>query len=207
MIIMNATNHLPIKRTYASSTGIGPTILLVVLQLGLLGAEQQKKTSGFNAQWLKAVVSVEQLQSPTNASPLGTGFLLASPNKHVVLVTAKHIIVHTDGSVRKNLAFRLNNRTNQSDLLSDVAATSLVGAWVVSSNADLAWIPHEAVGVFSIRLANMAKDKQEEVNGQAFFAADVLLRMQFIGKVDPQLHAGDIIRPQGPIQGQLGVAD
>lgn len=95
-------------------------------------------TSLFDPQLLKTVVSIEQLDSPSNAHAIGTGFLLQTTNSHIALVTAKHVVVNEDGSVKANLAIRLNQTNKPSDLITDSYFSTLVGGWVVSSNADLA---------------------------------------------------------------------
>jgi len=95
-------------------------------------------TSMFNTVWLKSIVSVEQLDSPTNSHPIGTGFILQSPQNHLILVTAKHVILNGDGTLNTQLGWRLNEKTNASDLVSDQFDASFLGGWFISSNADLA---------------------------------------------------------------------
>src|SRR5882724_9491768 len=68
------------------------------------------RTSIFNENWLKAVVSIEVLTSSDTASTsIGTGFLLLSPANHVMLVTAKHVVSNEDNAILKGLAYRFNN--------------------------------------------------------------------------------------------------
>jgi hypothetical protein len=45
--------------------------------------------------------------------------LVVSPSNHMVLVTAKHVIIGPDGNFNPNLAWRLNERTNVADLIKD----------------------------------------------------------------------------------------
>lgn len=42
---------------------------------------EQKHTAVFNQQWLKAIVSIEVLDAQGKGTPIGTGFLLQTPNK------------------------------------------------------------------------------------------------------------------------------
>jgi len=95
-------------------------------------------TSMFNASWLKCVVSIEQLDSPTSSHPIGTGFILLSTNGHMILLTAKHVVLNGDGNLNTQLAWRLNQKTNASELISDQLQATLTGRWFVSSNSDLA---------------------------------------------------------------------
>jgi Trypsin-like peptidase domain len=95
-------------------------------------------TSMFNAAWLKCVVSIEQLDSPTTSHPIGTGFILQSPQNHLILITAKHVVLNGDGTLNIQLGWRLNEKTNASDLISDQFDTSFLSGWFISSNADLA---------------------------------------------------------------------
>lgn len=81
---------------------------------------------------------MEQKESLTTAHSIGTGFLLLSTNRHVVLITAKHVVLNEDGSIKQNLAYRLNEKNTASDLVSDSGITNIVGNWFLSTNADLA---------------------------------------------------------------------
>src|SRR6185295_13631683 len=80
---------------------------------GICADEATKHTSSFRQQWLKSVVSVEQADNATNARPIGTGFLLLTPKKHVVVVTAKHLIVDERGKPIPNLALLQVNELSQ----------------------------------------------------------------------------------------------
>jgi hypothetical protein len=64
--------------------------------------------------------------------------LLLSPHDHLILVTAKHVVLNDDGNLNTRLGWRLNEKTNASDLISDQDQTTLAGGWFISSNADLA---------------------------------------------------------------------
>jgi hypothetical protein len=113
---MKTMNFISYRRTHvAHQIGITLVVVLTGLHVCKSWAEDAHQTSSFNGNWLRAFVSVEQMESLTNAHSIGTGFLLVSPKGHLVLVTAKHVVANEDGSVRQNLAFRLNEKTNRSD--------------------------------------------------------------------------------------------
>jgi hypothetical protein len=95
-------------------------------------------TSFLNPDVLKTVVSMEQLDSPTNSRPIGTGFILETTNHHFILVTAKHVILDEQGKVNPSLGWRLNEKTNVSDLVPDKQQSAFLGGWFLSTNADLA---------------------------------------------------------------------
>ncbi len=116
---------------------IGVFVSFITLFARVIFAEDGH-TSVFNAAWLKSVVSMEELDSPTNSHPIGTGFMLQSSQNHLILVTAKHVILNGNGSLNSQLGWRLNEKTNASDLISDQMQTAMTGGWFISSNADLA---------------------------------------------------------------------
>src|SRR5260370_15334742 len=123
------------QKRKVSTAGIA--LILFCLVTNSLVAEDAR-TSMVNAFWLKSVVSVEQLDNPTNSHPIGTGFILQSLHNHLILITAKHVILSSDGTLNPQLAWRLNEKTNASDLIKDQIQTSLAGGWFLSSNVDLA---------------------------------------------------------------------
>jgi hypothetical protein len=96
-------------------------------------------TSSFDLRWLKSVVSIEHVIPEKPAKPIGTGFLVSSLRDHIVLVTAKHVILDDSGKVHGQLAYRLNEKAGSSSLVRDeeLKARSL-GAWFLSKDADLA---------------------------------------------------------------------
>lgn len=49
-------------------------------------ANANDKTTFFNQQWLKCVVSIENRVNDKEIKPIGTGFLVASQNDHMLLV-------------------------------------------------------------------------------------------------------------------------
>lgn len=114
-----------------------------------------KKTSMFNERWLDAVVSVEQLapqRQPDrsikiNPAPIGTGFIVQTKNKHLVLVTAKHVATEyaaTEAAdsqlqVKKDLRYRLNEKEGPAYLINDQELEKKgLGKWFLSNKHDIA---------------------------------------------------------------------
>ena len=109
---------------------------------------------------LKAIVSIEVLQSNGNAKSIGTGFLVGTPNNHLALLTAKHVVYSNQGKgpLLNNLSYRLNNSKGKSVLIPDDYATNFTkSSWfpsqrydlacrliVIKDNSDLTKIPHSA---------------------------------------------------------------
>lgn len=109
------------------------------------GETEKKLTSVFNEAWLKSVISVECVQREPNESrvkytSIGTGFLIASANNHIVLVTAKHVIVDKEThNTRGNLVYRLNDKKGHSIIITEeTLSKSQVGPWYLSPESDLA---------------------------------------------------------------------
>lgn len=132
---------------------IVPLFKLTVISIFMLQTSSfaQEKTSMFDPQLLKNVVSIEQCNSTnlplgcTNAHPIGTGFLLGSEDgSQTLLITAKHVILDGSGQIKPLLTYRFNERTNASDLLNDDLLAMNFGKWFISSNSDLAcrFIPY-----------------------------------------------------------------
>jgi len=108
------------------------------------------RTSMFNEQWLATVVSVEQLaqqKQPDGTTkmvptPIGTGFIVKTRNKHVVLITAKHVvtdIVDSKQQTRKNLLYRINQQEGPAYLLEDLQLEENGrGKWFLSATQDVA---------------------------------------------------------------------
>src|ERR1035438_2983446 len=87
----------------------------IFVLFGIGAFAEDGHTSMFNSAWLKSVVSIEQLDTPTNSHPIGTGFILLSTNNHLILVTAKHVVLNADGNLNPHLGWLLNEKTNASD--------------------------------------------------------------------------------------------
>jgi hypothetical protein len=124
-----------------------PLYKLAVISIFMLQTPgfAQERTSVFDPQFLKTVVSIEQCNNTnvplgcTNAHPLGTGFLLTSEDgSQTLLITAKHVILDSSGQIKQFLTYRFNEKTNASDLLNDDLLTINFGKWFISSNSDLA---------------------------------------------------------------------
>jgi hypothetical protein len=116
-------------------------ILFILSPVSIVNAKDadKKRTSYFDERWMKTVVSIELVQKSEDAKPIGTGFLVDSPNKHILLLTAKHVIIDNEGEILENLAFRLNDKSGKSVLLTDKVFSKLGGGkWFLSKNYDLA---------------------------------------------------------------------
>lgn len=103
--------------------------------------EVSKRTAVFNQQWLKALVSIEIAQTNCKAKPIGTGFLVSTPNNHIALVTAKHVVYSDQGKgpLIQKLSYRLNDSKGESVLIPDEYATNyLKSGWFPSKKYDLA---------------------------------------------------------------------
>jgi hypothetical protein len=84
-----------------------------------IAQDPNKITAVFNQKWLKALVSIEICKDQDKGKPFGTGFLISTPNKHIALVTAKHVVFADQGkgSLIPNLAYRLNDKNEKSSLI------------------------------------------------------------------------------------------
>lgn len=103
--------------------------------------EVKKNTAVFNQQWLKALVSIEIQQANGKAKPIGTGFLVSTPNNHIALITARHVVYSDQGKgpLLPKLSYRLNDSKGESVLIPDeYASTYLKSGWVPSKKYDLA---------------------------------------------------------------------
>lgn len=113
--------------------------ILLSASISLAEDADRKRTSYFNESWMKTVVSIEVVLKSGYAKPIGTGFLVNSPNKHILLLTAKHVILDNEGTVINNLAVRLNEKSGKSILLTDKEIIKLSGGkWFLSETSDLA---------------------------------------------------------------------
>ena len=111
--------------------------ILALLLLSAHGAEE--RTSFFKLDWLDAVVSIEATDQTGKIQSIGTGFLVLSPSNHIMLVTAKHVVIERNGKVRSGLGYRLNSKENASIIISDQQASmSTKSGWFFSEEADVA---------------------------------------------------------------------
>lgn len=127
------------------TTRVGRLAVAIVIATTILGGQTKAQepakqaTSSFNAAWLKAVVSIEQVAIDARVRPVGTGFLVLSPRNHIVLVTAWHVVVDGAGKPKTDLSLRLNDASGRSDLIGESELASLgLGGWFISSDADVA---------------------------------------------------------------------
>lgn len=103
--------------------------------------DEQKHTAVFNQQWLKAIVSIEVLDAQGKGTPIGTGFLLQTPNKHIALITAKHVVYENEGrgALLQSIAYRLNRKDGKSILFPDSGVSAkLSSGWFRSETTDVA---------------------------------------------------------------------
>lgn len=107
---------------------------------GVSDAEgEQRPTSTFNQNWLDAVISIEVSDDGKNPEPVGTGFLVGTSRKHVLIVTAKHVIEDQLASKSKRLGYRLNTTGRGSVVIwEDTLVKQDLGSWYLSPTADLA---------------------------------------------------------------------
>ncbi len=108
------------------------------------------RTSMFDEQWLDTVVSIEQLapqKQPDGTirmvpTSFETGFIVQTKNKHLVLVTARHVVtdvVDSKQQPRKNLHYRINQQEGPAYLLTDLQLEENGrGNWFLSTTHDLA---------------------------------------------------------------------
>lgn len=116
---------------------LAATMALTLVQVSY--AKAPSVTSLFQDDWLKVVVSLELLHDPSMPQPIGTGFLVISPNRHILLCTAKHVILNAKGAPQETLAFRLNDQSGNSFLLRDSKLSELgLGTWYLDETEDLA---------------------------------------------------------------------
>lgn len=125
------------------------TILLLpflVISRFVMAEEQKTKvTSNFSQNWLKSIISIEIIEKNKQNNTekhisIGTGFLILSKNKHLILMTAKHVILDKKtGSIKNNLAYRLNDKEGDSLLVREEELGRLnIGSWFLSGDRDLA---------------------------------------------------------------------
>ena len=132
--------------------GFCSLIINVVLHFQIASADElsANSTSMFNEQWLDTVVSVEQLtpqKQPDGTigmvpAPIGTGFIVETKNKHLVLITARHVVtdvVDSKPQIRRNLLYRINQQEGPAYLLNDLELEETGrGNWFLSTTHDLA---------------------------------------------------------------------
>jgi hypothetical protein len=109
---------------------ISLVFLILIVSRPSLAAEnekEEKKTEGIAKQWLKTLVSVEQIPKKGEPKSIGTAFLVVTINRHTILVTAKHVVTDTQGDLKKNLAYRFNQKSGAAKLLSETHIREIRG--------------------------------------------------------------------------------
>ena len=119
------------------------TIILIFFTASLHagGEESDKHTSTFNQIWLKALVSIEIIKKGKDPIPIGSGFLCKTPNKHLALITAKHVVFEDDGkgNLKEGLAYRFNDKEGGSELISEQLSKMYhKSSWIRSKTNDVA---------------------------------------------------------------------
>ncbi len=103
------------------------------------GGNPTQLTTFFNQLWLKAVVSIEQAVGSNKYQAIGTGFLVGTKNKHIILVTAKHVVTDKQGNTKKGLAYLMNLKDEKSKVVTDAKMKELgLGDWFIAEDADVA---------------------------------------------------------------------
>jgi hypothetical protein len=106
-----------------------------VLPGGTASADQtsgKQLTTSFNSGWLDTVASIEIQDANQKRQSIGTGFLVETPNKHVALVTAKHVIARAFPTGAR-LVYRLTTQEGIPLELWEDELSKIAGGWVQSS--------------------------------------------------------------------------
>ena len=110
-----------------------------VISGSLYADDAKHSTSTFNQQWLDTVISIEASKGGKNPEPVGTGFLVQTARKHVLIVTAKHVVNDLLASKSSRLGYRLNVTDARSIVVwDDELRAKGLGEWHLSSTADVA---------------------------------------------------------------------
>ncbi|KAA3617865.1 MAG: serine protease [Calditrichaeota bacterium] len=95
-------------------------------------------TSSFNEAWLESVISIEKSING-NYHPIGTGFLINTPNNHVAIVTAKHVVLDENRMPHKKIGFRVKTKKGKSIVYPENFAIDFTGnKWFYSKKFDIA---------------------------------------------------------------------
>lgn len=94
---------------------------------------------GISQNWLDSIISIEVMNNLSQSQPIGTGFVVISPKKNLVLVTAKHVVINNSGII-PGLAYRINEDSNTSSVLITDNYFRKIGAgdWYYSTSDDVA---------------------------------------------------------------------
>ncbi|SHJ59625.1 Trypsin-like peptidase domain-containing protein [Desulfatibacillum alkenivorans DSM 16219] len=122
-----------------SGTALLSILGLVFMLAGSAQAQDNYRTSFFNQKWLDTVVSIELDKPDKDPMAAGTGFLVITENKHILLITAKHVVLNEEREIRSHMAYRFNIQGGDSTLISDAVMEERgLGKWFVSGPDDLA---------------------------------------------------------------------
>jgi len=101
--------------------------------------DTKRITSTFNQQWLDAVISIELSEAGKDPEPVGTGFLVLTARKHVLIVTANHVIADFLSGGSHRLGYRLNIKGSGSVVVwEDDLQKQGLGKWYTSPTTDIA---------------------------------------------------------------------
>lgn len=112
-------------------------LALIVTKVGAF-AQMGKVTSSFNERWLDAVISIEMEEPSGNIRPIGTGFLVLTLQKHLLLYTAAHVIQDKDKKVLSGLRYRRTDIEGASAVITEELLQSTGGPWFFSKHNDIA---------------------------------------------------------------------
>lgn len=116
-----------------------PILVLLNLACNPLCSSATELTTFFNQHWLKAVVSIEIINDKKETKPIGTGFLIQTDNSHILLVSAKHVIIDENNQIKKELVYRINIQNGKSRIVSDEDLMKKGGgSWFLSNSTDIA---------------------------------------------------------------------
>lgn len=130
------------------------------------GYTQDKKviTSFFDKKWLKSVVSIEKMakrEGELKSTPIGSGFLIQSPNKNIVLVSTKQVVFDESQNLIEGLHFQVGKAKTINRAISNQEANKKgYGDWFISNSTDAALrlIPlGSSVDIFAIPIELMIR--------------------------------------------------
>lgn len=196
-------------RTFHKTLVVSATFSLVFPAICLAQTAPQTavRTSQLDQQWLETVVSIEHVQEPNKELPIGTGFVVASSRKHLILMTAKHVVIDSNGKLRNDLVYRVNHAGGGTQLLRDTELAKNGGStWFISDQHDLAvrFLPIvKGVAVKAIPLDRFMQESQVEAGTplaalgfpmglRSVNHAMPIARRGMVGRADPAMILADL---------------